>query len=159
MPRLLLLNNAILMACCSIYLGTGISLVFFQFPVEPFLTPDNYALIFVGSVQRATEFFTWMTILMLITGFIMLVTEWFSGLRWVPIIVLAALIASTLLTTQFIFVYNDRLAAGITNPAELADVFSRWATLNRIRVSLWVVEWLAMMGYFFMLGLRARADK
>ncbi len=62
MPRLLLLNNAILMACCSIYLGTGISLVFFQFPVEPFLTPDNYDLIFVGSVQRATDFFTSMIV-------------------------------------------------------------------------------------------------
>ncbi len=159
MPRVLLLNNAILMACCSIYLGTGISLVFFQFPVEPYLTPDNYALIFVGSVQRATEFFTWMTILMLVTGVIMLVTEWFSGLRWAPMIVLAALIASTLLTTQYIFVYNGRLAEGITDPAELADVFSKWATLNRIRVSLWVVEWLAMMGYFYVLGMRARADR
>ncbi len=153
MPRLLLFNNAILMLCCSIYLGTGVSLVFFQFPVEPHLTPDNYALIFVGPVQRATEFFTYMTIVMLITGVIMLVTEWFSGLRWAPVIVLLALIASTLLTTQFIFVYNRELAAGIDDPARLAEVFSSWATLNRIRVSLWCVEWLAIMGYFFMLGL------
>lgn len=159
MPRILLLNNAILMACCSIYLGTGISLVFFQFPVEPHLTPDNYALIFVGPVQRATRFFTYMTVVMLVAGVIMLVTEWFSGLRWVPVIVLAAVIASTLLTTEFIFVYNDRLAEGITNPAELAEVFSKWAMLNRVRVSLWIVEWLAMMGYFFMLGIRARADR
>ena len=119
MPRLLLLNNAVLVLCCSIYLGTGVSLVFFQFPIEPHLTPDNYALIFVDPVQRATEFFTWMTIVMLITGVIMLVTEWFSGLRWVPIIVLAALIASTLLTTEFIFTYNEALAAGITDPVEL----------------------------------------
>lgn len=159
MPRLLLLNNAVLMACCSIYLGTGISLIFFQFPVEPFLTPDNYALIFVGAVQRATTFFTWMTILMLACGVVMLATEWFSGLRWAPVIVLAALVASTLLTTRYIFAFNDRLAAGITDPGELADVFSKWASLNRIRVSLWVVEWLAMMGYFYALGLRARADR
>ena len=159
MPRLLLLNNCILMACCSIYLGTGISLIFFQFPVEPLLTPDNYHLIFVGPVARATSFFTWMTLIMLITGIVMLATEWFSGLRWVPIVVLVALIASTLLTTRFIFTYNDALAAGITDPAELAETFTKWARLNRIRVALWVVEWGAMMAYFYSLGFRARADR
>lgn len=159
MPRLLLLNHTILMLCCAIYLGTGVSLVFFQFPVGPDLTPDNYNLIFVGPVQRATAFFTYMTLVMLITGLIMLLTEWFSGMRWVPLVVLTALIASTLLTTQYIFVYNDRLSAGITDPAELAEVFAKWATLNRIRVALWVVEWAAMMAYFYTLALKARADK
>lgn len=159
MPKTILLNHTVLMLCCSIYLGTGISLVFFQFPVEAQLTPDNYHLIFVGPVQRATFFFTWMTIVMLITGVVMLATEWFSGLRWVPIVVLAALVASTLLTTRFIFSYNDRLAAGITDPVELARTFSRWAMLNRIRVSLWIVEWVAMMAWFYCLAFRARADR
>lgn len=159
MPRLLLLNNAVLMLCCSIYLGTGVSLIFFQFPMEPLLTPDNYHVIFVGPVQRATQFFTWMTIVMLITGVVMLATEWFSGLRWVPVVVLAALVASTLLTTQAIFVHNARLAEGIADPAELAEVFSKWATLNRMRVSLWVVEWLAMMAYFYVLAFKGRADR
>lgn len=159
MPRLLLLNNTVLMLCCAIYLGTGVSLVFFQFPVEPDLTLENYNLIFVGPVQRATAFFTTMTLVMLITGLIMLLTEWFSGMRWVPVVVLAALIASTLLTTQYIFAYNDRLAAGISDPAELAQVFAKWATLNRIRVALWVVEWGAMMAYFYTLALKARADR
>ena len=79
MPRLLLLNHVVLLLCCSMYLGTGGSLVLFQFPVEPLLTPDNYALIFVDPVTRATHFFTWMTIVMLITAVIMLATEWLSG--------------------------------------------------------------------------------
>ncbi|MGJ8623887.1 MAG: hypothetical protein ACSHW1_14085 [Yoonia sp.] len=159
MPRILLINNVILMLCCSIYLGTGISLVFFQFPIEPQLTPDNYSLIFVDAVQRATDFFTWMTLVMLVTGAVMLVTEWFSGLRWVPIVVLSALIASTWLTTQFIFVHNDALAAGITDPDVLAETFAKWASLNRLRVTLWCIEWGAMMFYFYALGVRARADK
>lgn len=159
MPRILLINNAVLMLCCSIYLGTGISLVFFQFPIEPQLTPDNYRLVFVDAVQRATDFFTWMTIVMLVTGLVMLVTEWFSGLRWVPIVVLAALVASTWLTTQFIFVHNAALAAGITDADVLAETFAKWANLNRLRVSLWCVEWGAMMYYFYALGVRARADR
>ena len=53
-PRALLINHAILFLCCSIYLGTGFSLVFFQFPLEPRLTPDNYARVFVEPVARAT---------------------------------------------------------------------------------------------------------
>lgn len=159
MPRLLVLNNAVLFLCCSIYLGTGISLIFFQFPIEPQLTPQNYYLIFVDPVTRATEFLTYMTLVMLVTGIVMLATEWFSGLRWVPIVVLGALIASTLLTLYGIFPHNKALAAGITNPQELAETFAAWANLNRLRVSLWCVEWAAMMIYFYKLAIQSRADR
>lgn len=159
MPRLLVLNNALLFLCCSIYLGTGVSLVFFQFPLEPRLTVDNYYLIFVEPVDNATRFFTYMTVVMLITGFIMLITEWFSGLKWVPVIVLVALIASTLTTIFLIFPHNEALRNGISDPAELAATFSKWASLNRARVSLWVIMWLAMMYYFVRLAYEARADR
>ena len=159
MPRLIALNNAVLFLCCAIYLGTGISLIYFQFPVEPELTPQNYALIFVDPVARATAFFTYMTMVMLVTGIIMLATEWFSGLRWVPILVLAALIASTLLTIYGIFPHNKALADGIADPRQLADTFAAWANLNRIRVSLWCLQWAAMMIYFYKLAIQARADR
>lgn len=159
MPRLLIANNVILFLCCSIYLGTGVSLVFFQFPLEPKLTPDNYYLIFVEPVARATEFFTYMTIVMLVTGVIMLVTEWFSGLRWVPVLVLGMVVASTLLTVYGIFEHNEALANGIEDPDELARTFAAWAQLNRVRVSMWCIEWAGMMYYFYNLALKARADR
>lgn len=158
MPRSLLLNHAILFLCCSIYLGTGVSLVFFQFPVEPQLTPDNYALIFVGPVIRATQFFTWMTIVMLITALIMLLSEWFTGIRWVPVVVLLGIIAATLLTVYAIIPYNERLYAGIHDARELQHVFHEWARLNRIRVALWAVQWLAMMYWFYRQAWTARSD-
>lgn len=159
MPRFLLANNALLFLCCSIYIGTGVSLVFFQFPIEPKLTVDNYALIFVEPVERATQFFTYMTLVMLVTGTIMLATEWLSGLRWVPVVVLAALVASTLLTIYFIFDYNAALGKGITDPEELKTTFAAWANLNRIRVSLWCIEWFAMMYYFYNLAFKGRMDR
>lgn len=159
MPRLLLLNHVVLFLCCSMYLGTGGSLVLFQFPVEPLLRPDNYALIFVDPVTRATHFFTWMTIVMFITSVIMLATEWLSGLRWVPVIVLVGIIASTLLTVISILPLNNRLAAGITDAGELTRVFHTWAGLNRVRVFLWIIEWLAMMYWFYRMALQARADR
>jgi hypothetical protein len=159
MPRPLLLNHVLLFLCCSIYLGTGASLVLFQFPLEPMLTPDNYMMIFVEPVHNATDFFTYMTILMLVLATVMLVTEWFTGIKWVPIIVLAALIASTVLTIVFIFPYNDELYAGIRDPERLRYMFHKWANLNRIRTSLWVVMWMAMMYWFYRMAWLARADR
>lgn len=158
-PRALLINHAILFLCCSIYLGTGFSLVFFQFPLEPRLTPDNYAMVFVEPVARATHAFTYMTILMLVTGFVMLFTEWFSGIRWVPVVVLAALVTATTLTVLVVFRYNDELARGIADPGRLRTVFHSWAALNRIRVGLWAVQWLAMMYWFYRNAISARADR
>ena len=159
MPRLLLLNNVTLLLCCSVYLGTGVSLVFFQLPLEPQLTVDNYYLAFVEPVRYATTFFTYTTILMLITGSIMLVSEWFSGLKWPPIIVLLGVIAATAVTLVLIFPLNQELTAGVTDDARFAAVFGRWADYNRLRAALWLLQWLAMMYYFYALARRAREDR
>lgn len=159
MPRALLINHVLLLLFCSIYLGTGVSLVFFQFPLEPKLTVDNYYMIFVEPVTAATRFFTYMTIAMLITATIMLVTEWFSGLRWVPVVVLLGVVAATVLTMIIIIPLNKELAAGVTDPARLKVVFHEWANMNRIRVSLWAVQWAAMAYWFYRMALKARSDR
>lgn len=159
MPRLLALNHVILLLCCSIYIGTGVSLVFFQFPLEPKLTIDNYYLVFVEPVTGATRFFTYMTIAMLVCAVVMLATEWFSGLRWVPVVVLFAIVAATLLTTQSIIPLNDELAGRIPDPVRLKVVLGKWMTLNRIRVVLWFVQWSAMAYWFYRMTLKARSDR
>jgi MFS superfamily sulfate permease-like transporter len=159
MPRLLVLNHVVLLLCCSIYIGTGVSLIFFQFPLEPKLTIDNYYLIFVEPVTIATHFFTYMTILMLICALVMLATEWFSGLRWVPVIVLLAIIAATVLTMAVIIPLNKELAAHVADPARLKTVFRDWSNMNRVRVALWFVQWTAMAYWFYRMALRARSDR
>lgn len=147
-PRLLTLNHALLFLCCSMYLGTGWSLLLFSFPIAPSLTTDTYYLQFVPQVAAATKFFTWMTIVMLATGGVMLVAEWRTPDRWVPIVVLLGVIAATLLTTRYIFAYNEEMAGHIGSPERLSDVLTSWMGLNRVRVGLWTVQWLAMMIYF-----------
>ena len=107
----------------------------------------------------ATQFYIWMTIVMLICGLIMLATEWLSGLRWVPVVVLLGVIVATGLTEIVILPLNDKLAAGIHDPAELKTVFREWANLNRIRFALWIIEWAAMAYWFYRLALQARADQ
>jgi hypothetical protein len=159
MPRLLLLNHVILLLCASIYLGTGVSLWFFQLPLEPKLTVDNYYMLFVEPVTAATHFFTYMTILMLICGVIMLATEWLSGLRWVPVVVLLGVIAATVLTETVLFPLNAKLEAHVTDPATLKTLFHQWANLNRVRISLWVVQWIAMAYWFYRMAWQARADR
>ena len=159
MPRLLVLNNLILFLCCSIYVGVGVFLIFFELPIEPQLTTANYYLIIVPPIAHATHFFTWMVTIMLITGTIMLVTEWFSGLRWVPIVTLAIVIGATALTVYVIFPLNNEFAAGVTDPARLKALFTEWAALSRLRFVLWCLEWAAMAYWFYRLAMQARADR
>lgn len=146
--HLLTANHCLLFFCASIYLGTGVSLVLFQFPSFDDLTVENYSIILVPPIDRATRFFTYMTQVMYVTGAVMLLAEWRTRLRWAAILMLVALTATTLLTVLFIFDYNEELNAGITDPDRLVEVVDQWMRLNWIRVSIWVVMWLAVMAYF-----------
>ena len=159
MPRTILLNNCLLFLCCSIYLGIGVSLVFFQFPVAPDLTPENYKLVFVKPVFHATDFLTPMTIVIYVTAFVMLMSEWFVGIRWVPIFVLVTITAATLLTVYGLFDINNEMKAGVTDPDRLQALLAKWMGLNRIRVSIWALQWLSMMYWFYQMAFKARSDR
>ena len=149
------LNACLLFLCTSMYLGTGWSLVLFSFPIAPRLTVDNYYLQFVPQVTAATRFFTWMTLVMLVSAVVLFIAERKSLLRWYPVVVSLALVAATLLTRFLIFRYNAEMAAGIRDPARLREVLAAWMTTNSLRVGLWTVQWLGMMGYFAHKLLRA----
>ena len=70
MPRLLLLNNVLLFFCCSLLMGAGASSLYFHVPLEPLPGFDQALSI--------------LAIVMLVTGLAMTLTEWFTGIRWVP---------------------------------------------------------------------------
>ena len=125
------------------YLGTGWSLVLFSFPIAPQMTVDNYYTHFVPQVTAATQFFTYMTQLMIVLSIIMIIAEWKTFYRWFPIVVLLGVVAATALTLLFIFQYNQAMREGITDPGQLKETLSNWMRLNRIRVSLWTVQWLS----------------
>ena len=158
--RILLgLNHSLLFLCTSMYLGTGWSLLLFTFPIAPQLTPDNYYMQFVPQVTAATQFFTYMTMVMLATALIMIITEWRSYLRWFPIGVLLGVILATALTIIYIIPYNEQMAAGIKDAVVLREVLDKWMQLNVIRVSLWTIQWLCMMAYFFIKYLNSYQAK
>jgi hypothetical protein len=147
-PVFATLNASFLFLTTAMYLGTGWSLWLFQFPAVPHLTPDTYYWAFVPQVASATAFFTWMTSFMMLSALIMTWLEWKGGVRWVPIVVLLAVLAATGLTVKFIFPYNNAMSAGIHDQGQLQEILAKWMTLNKVRVCLWTVQWASMMWYF-----------
>lgn len=141
-------NATFLLLCTSMYLGTGWSLVLFQFPIASELRPDTYYSHFVPQVEAATRFFTYMTMAMLVSASVMTFREWGGPYRWVPIVVLAGIVAATLLTTRYILPYNRRMKEGIDGDEELHEILRRWTALNRVRVGLWTIQWGAMVVWF-----------
>lgn len=121
MPRLLLLNNVLLFLACSILLGAGLSHLTLGIPLEP----------------EAPRILGALAIMMLATGLVMLLSEWFTGIRWVPIVVLLALAGWTVLPMTSIAAADQ----------------------DRIRLALVAVQWLAMMYWFGRLAAEGRADR
>jgi Domain of unknown function (DUF1772) len=144
---LVVADAALLMACASMYFGTGWSLVLFQFPLRSQITPANYYLPFVAPVAAATRFFTWMTVVMIVAAGLLIVASWGTILALAPVVALAGVVAATLLTIVFVLPINRQLAAGIKDEATLNPLLDRWMRLNTIRVAFWTVEWLAILVY------------
>lgn len=154
MNKLLTINKVILFACTSMYFGTGWSLILFSFPIATELTPDNYYMQFVPQVQAATKFFTYMTMVMMASSVVFAIGEWKSKVKWYPIIIFALVVLATALTIYFIFEYNQQMEDGITDPVLLQDILKNWMFLNKIRVSIWTLQWLTMAVYFYQIDMR-----
>ena len=146
--RLLLLNHAVLFACTSIYLGTSWSLVHFHFQAFPQLTVDTYYVPFVVPVQAATMFFIILFNVMLVTIGVMLLAEWGTRFVWYAVAELVLTVGAATFTALLFFPYNDALAAGVTDPAELERIIGAWMSLHYMRHVLWTAMWGVMMGYF-----------
>lgn len=146
--KLLLFSYAVLFAGVSIYFGTGWSTVIFQFPTLPELNVSNYYLHFVPQVAAATTFFTILVPLMCIICLVMLRAEWRTRFRWVPIVVLVAIIAASSVTYFLIFPINKEMAARISDAQQLKTAIDKWVQYTWYRVVLWTIEWLTLMYYF-----------
>ena len=154
--KLLSLNHSLLFLCASMYLGTGLSLILFSFPIADQLTVDTYYLQFVPQVRAATPFFTDVTMVMLACGAIMIWSEWKTSQRWVPVVVIIGVMAAAGLTKWAIFPLNDEMAAHIRDPARLKVVLEEWMNLTKMRVGIWCVEWACMMYWFYHWAVRGK---
>lgn len=151
-PYLLALNNAYIFFCASLYLGLFWSLNFFWFPSYSQLQVGNYVDQIIPQTTAATRFFVVAISIMAVAIAVMLVTEWKTRFRWVPLLWIPALGGTVLVQQLLIEPVNRALAAGVTDQAELLDLLGQWMMLNRVRGVVLTVMWIVMMIYFILKG-------
>ncbi|WP_162415462.1 hypothetical protein [Cyclobacterium roseum] len=146
---LLDLNNAYIFFCASIYLGMFWSLHFFWFPNYPnTLTLDNYYDAIIPQTDLATNFFFITIPLMAAALVIMLISEWKTGLRWVPLAWIPGLLAPVIVQQAYIEDINNQFKAGVSDEATLQVLLREWMWLNDIRWIILTLMWGITM-YFF----------
>lgn len=143
------INNAYIFFCASIYLGLFWALHFFWFPNYPdTLTIDNYYEAIIPQTTLATEFFFITIPIMAVAIGVMLITEWKTPLRWVPIAWIPGLLAPVVIQQAFIEDVNNQFIEGVTNETLLQELLQEWMFLNDLRWIILTVMWLITM-YFF----------
>lgn len=149
---LLALNHAYIFFCASLYVGLFWSLNFFWFPSYRELQVGNYVDQIIPQTTAATRFFVVLISIMALAIAVMLVTEWKTRFRWVPLVWIPALGGTVLVQQLLIEPVNRALAAGVTDQAELLVLLERWMLLNQIRGGVLTVMWGIMMFYFVRKG-------
>jgi len=153
---LLDINNAYIFFCSSIYLGMFWSLHYFWFPNYPkTLNLSNYYDAIIPQTDLATKFFFVSIPLMAIALVIMLITEWKSGLRWVPLAWIPGLLAPVLIQQLYIEDVNNQFKAGLTDEGTLQALLSEWMWLNDLRWIILTLMWLITM-YFFIAKAKSK---
>ncbi len=151
---LLDINNAYIFFCASIYLGMFWALHFFWFPNYPStLNVDNYYDAIIPITDTATQFFFITIPIMAVAIVIMLISEWKTKLRWVPLTWIFGLLAPVLVQQIWIEDVNNQFKAGITEPLQLQELLSEWMFLNDVRWVILTIMWCITM-YFFIAKAR-----
>lgn len=151
-PYLLAINHAYIFFCVSLYLGLFWSLNFFWFPTYRELQVGNYVDQIIPQTTAATRFFVVVISIMAVAIGVMLVTEWKTRFRWVPLLWVPALGGTVLVQQLLIEPVNDALAAGVTDQAELLTLLEKWMLLNQVRGVVLTIMWVVMMVYFIQKG-------
>ena len=142
--------GALLSLCASIYLGLGFSLVVLQVPGALRTThAANFPERFGDPVRRAVAFFTVVSAVMVAGGAWLTVREWDEGSRrLLPLAYAVLVVLATAFTVVFILPVNRGLYREISDEAAFTALLRRWIVLNIVRYGFWILEWLAITGWF-----------
>ncbi len=154
---LLDLNNAYVMFCASVYLGMFWSLHFFWFPHYPStLTVDTYYNAIIPQTTTATKYFFITIPIMAVALVIMLISEWHSKLRWVPLLWIPGLLVPVIVQQKWIEDINNIFKAGVHDATELQNLLHRWMMLNDVRFVILAFMWCVTMYFFLAKARQAR---
>jgi hypothetical protein len=150
------LNNAYIFFCSSVYLGMFWSLHFFWFPHYPHtLNLGNYYDAIIPQTTTATKYFFITIPIMAVAILVMLITEWKSRLRWVPILWIPGLLAPVIVQQAFIEKINNQFIAGVSDMDTLKTLLIKWMFLNDVRFVILTLMWGVTM-YFFLAKARQK---
>jgi hypothetical protein len=146
---LLDLNNAYIFFCASVYLGMFWTLHFFWFPHYPeTLTVSNYYDAIIPQTETATKYFFVTIPIMSVCLVVMLIAEWRTKFRWVPLAWIPGLGIPVVIQQKFIEDINGQFKAGITDPAKLKVLLEDWMFWNDVRFYILTTMWCITMYYF-----------
>lgn len=146
---LLEINNAYIFFIASLYVGLFWSLHFFWFPHYPnTLNLENYYDAIIPQTTTATKFFFVTIPIMFGAIIIMLITEWKTKFRWVPIAWFVGLLVPIIIQQVFIEGVNDQFKAGVADMPTLQALLQEWMFLNDLRGVILTLAWCMMMYYY-----------
>lgn len=152
------ISNAYIFFCASLYLGLFWSLHFFWFPHYPdTLNVENYYDAIIPQTTTATEFFFITIPIMAVAIVIMLITEWKTKFRWVPILWIPGLLAPVIIQQMYIEKVNNQFIEGISEMTTLQELLSEWMFLNDLRWIILTIMWAVTM-YFFIAKSRQKSS-
>ncbi|MBD8489043.1 hypothetical protein IFO69_09825 [Echinicola sp. CAU 1574] len=153
------INNAYIFFCSSIYLGMFWSLHLFWFPNYPStLNLENYYDAIIPQTTLATKFFFITIPIMAVAIVIMLITEWKTKLKWVPILWAPGLLIPVVIQQAYIETINNEFIDGVTDEARLQELLQEWMYLNDLRWIILSIMWGVTM-YFFIAKAKPRYSK
>ncbi len=136
----------------SIYVGLLWSLHFVFYPSWTSINTESVEAHFLVPVNAATDFFTIVVPGMLLTGLIMVYTEWKTKQRWTALLAYGCLLVMMLVGYFLIRPVNESIAesiaAGTLQTDSLSNQLSDWMCYNDLRGVIMTTMWLIILFYY-----------
>lgn len=145
---LLTIDAVYLLAGATVYVGVLTTLRLFLYPTWTDVRPDNLQQRFSQPVEAATRFFTVAIPTWMAAAIVLIVAEWGESTVWPPILALAMLLTTAIMTVVVIRPINLTLKAGVADLAEMTALLQRWMKINNIRWGVVIVFWCSVVWYF-----------
>lgn len=152
MPRLLLLLHAVLFLCVSLRLGLGVASIIM---VNDHTVQQEMTLP-LAALQPTLQ---WLGTLIVFGSLLLLITEWFSGVRMAAVGLVLAVLGSAVIHWHVMLPIETQVQGGLLPREALGYALLDWVSGRRWQVAFWMLQWWCLMAYFAVLSWSARQDR
>jgi len=153
---LVVLLGAALLLPAAFYMGTGLSIILFQYRTTGTATgAKNFVDSFISPVKMAIRTFTILSTLMMVGSAGLAIAEWHSARKWLPIAYFLTVAGAATYTIKIMFPINHKLAAS-PDDAEFHRLVALWKRRHNIRAVIWSSEIFYMITWLVLLARKGR---